>query len=137
VDLRPVAVEVAAEPHPLSHQQAVAVGLIINEAVTNALKYAFPDERRGTVSVSFNRLDEAFMLRVKDDGIGFDPERAPRVGGIGRRLVHSMAQQLDGSLTVEPDEGQPGTVVTVTFPRALDSEQVRTGHDEKWSPRLA
>jgi two-component sensor histidine kinase len=129
VDLRPIMVEVAAEPHPLSHEQAVAVGLIINEAVTNALKYAFPDERPGTVIVSFHRRGEAFLLRVKDDGVGFGPERAPRVGGVGRRLVHSMAQQLDGSLTVEPDEGQPGTVVTVTFPHVLGEELVRPEHD--------
>ncbi|SDA12427.1 Two-component sensor histidine kinase, contains HisKA and HATPase domains [Methylobacterium sp. UNC378MF] len=121
VDLRPVAVEVRAEPHPLPHDQAVAVGLIINEAVTNALKYAFPDERSGTVSVSFVRRGPEFLLRVKDDGIGFDPERAPRAGGIGRRLVQSMAQQLGGQLTVEPDEGRPGTVVSVTFPQASDA----------------
>ncbi|GJD66322.1 sensor histidine kinase [Methylobacterium frigidaeris] len=119
VDLRPVNVEVAAEPHPLPHEQAVAVGLIINEAVTNALKYAFPDDRTGTVTVSFQRRGEAFLLRVKDDGIGIDTAGVPRVGGVGRRLVHSMAQQLDGSLAVEPDEGRPGTVVTVIFPQAL------------------
>ena len=78
VDLRPVTVEVAAEPHPLSHEQAVAVGLIINEAVTNALKYAFPEERSGTVRVSFRRDGEALLLQVKDSGIGFDRARALR-----------------------------------------------------------
>lgn len=120
VDLRPITVDVAAEPHPLPHQQAVAVGLIINEAVTNALKYAFPDERSGTVSVSLKRDGSAFLLQVRDNGVGFDLERAPRTGGVGRRLVQSMAQQLDGRLTVEPDEGQPGTVVKVSFPVALN-----------------
>lgn len=129
VDLRPITVEVAAEPYRLSHEQAVAVGLIINEAVTNALKYAFLDEHPGTVTVSFHRQGEAFLLRVKDDGVGFDPERAPRVGGVGRRLIQSMAQQLDGSLTVEPDEGRPGTVVTVTFPHVLGEERVRLEHE--------
>lgn len=89
------------------------------------------------MSVSFRRHGEALLLRVKDDGIGFDPTCAPRVGGVGRRLVHSMAQQLDGSLTVEPHEAQLGTVVTVTFPHVLDKEQIRTGHDEERSPRLA
>jgi two-component system, sensor histidine kinase PdtaS len=82
--------EIAAEPHPLSHEQAVAVGLIINEAVTNALKYAFPEERSGTVSVSVRRYGEALLLRVKNGGIGFAPTCAPRVG-VGRRLAHSMA----------------------------------------------
>lgn len=119
VDLRPIVVEVAAEAHPLTHEQAVAVGLIINEAVTNALKYAFPEERSGTVSVSFERRGSAFLLQVRDNGVGFDPERAPRAGGVGRRLVQSMAQQLDGQLTFQPDQGRPGTVVTVTFPVAI------------------
>jgi two-component system, sensor histidine kinase PdtaS len=128
--------EIAAEPHPLSHEQAVAVGLIINEAVTNALKYAFPEERSGTVSVSVRRCGEALLQRVKNGGIGFAPTCAPRVG-VGRRLVHSMAQQLDGSSTVEPDEGRLGTGVTVTFPHVLDKEPIRTGHDEERSPRLA
>ncbi len=99
-----------SKPSPIAFRtsRAVAVGLIINEAVTNALKYAFPDEHPGTVTVSFHRQGEAFLLRVKDDGVGFDPERAPRVGGVGRRLIQSMAQQLDGSLTVEPTRAGPG-----------------------------
>ena len=128
VDLSPVTVEVAAEPHPLSHEQAVAVGLIINEAVTNALKYAFPDERPGTVAVSFRRQGEAFLLRIEDDGIGFDPKCAPRGSGVGRRLVQSMALQLDGSISVEPGDGKSGTVVGVTFPHTLGGDRAELGH---------
>jgi two-component sensor histidine kinase len=128
VDLSPITVEVAAEPHPLSHNQAVAVGLIINEAVTNALKYAFPDERPGTVAVSFRRQGEAFLLRIEDDGIGFVPDCAPKGSGVGRRLVQSMARQLDGSLGVEPGDGKSGTVVRVTFPHILGGDQADFGH---------
>ena len=120
VDFRPIVVAVAAEAHLLTHEQAVAVGLIINEAVTNALKYAFPEERSGTVRVSFERRGSAFLLQVRDDGVGFDPDRAPHAAGMGRRLVQSMAQQLDGQLTFQPDQGRPGTVVTVTFPATRD-----------------
>ncbi|WP_408903006.1 sensor histidine kinase [Methylobacterium radiotolerans] len=116
LDLRPVSIEVQAEAHALPHERAVAVGLIINEALTNALKYAFPEGRTGMVGVVFRRRGGEFMLQVKDDGVGFDPDRPPRTGGLGRRLVQSMAQQLDGCLAIEPDEGAPGTLVTVTFP---------------------
>lgn len=116
LDLRPISIEVEAESHHLVQEQAVAIGLIINEAMTNALKYAFPDDRAGTVRIVFQRKGSEYVLKVSDNGIGFDPERPPREGGIGRRLVQSMAQQLEGQLLIAPDEGQPGTVVTVRFP---------------------
>lgn len=128
VDLRPVSLEVAAEPHRLLHEQAVAVGLIINEAVTNALKYAFPDERLGTVAVSFRCQGEALLLRIEDDEIGFVPGCAPKGSGVGRRLVQSRALQLDGSLSVEPGDGKSGTVVRVTFPHALGGGWAERGH---------
>lgn len=119
LDLRPITVEAELEPHTLAHARAVPVGLIINEAVTNALKYAFPDDLPGTVSVSFRRRNGEFVLQVKDDGVGFAPRREPQgggTGGLGSKLIHSMAQQLNGQLTIEPDEGAPGTAVRVVFP---------------------
>lgn len=133
LDLRPVTLTVEAEAHELSHQHAVAIGLIVNEALTNALKYAFPDDRAGTVGVTFRREADRFRLEVRDDGVGFDPERAPSQGGLGRRLVQSMAQQIGGTLTIAPDTGAPGTIVSVSFPvagpharGASDPEPVQT-----------
>ncbi|GJD97815.1 Blue-light-activated histidine kinase 2 [Methylobacterium iners] len=119
VDLQPITVESHLEAHTLAHENAVAVGLIINEAVTNALKYAFPEERPGTVSVSFRQHEGEFILQVKDDGTGFTPQREPREGGqggLGSKLMNAMAQQLGGRLVLEPDRGALGTIVQVSFP---------------------
>jgi two-component sensor histidine kinase len=118
LDLRPVTIAVEAEAHELAHQRAVAIGLIVNEALTNALKYAFPEDRAGTVEVTFRREADRFLLQVKDDGVGYDPARAPSEGGLGRRLVQSMARQIGGTLMIAPDAGAPGTIVNVSFPVA-------------------
>lgn len=118
VGLRPIAVEVAAEARDLPRARAVQVGLIANELVTNALKYAFPDDRAGTVCIRFWREDEEFVLAVEDDGIGLpDADAVPKGSGLGRRLVRALAAQLGGRLgTWPPADGGPGTVCEVRFP---------------------
>lgn len=79
--------------------RAVPVGLITNELVTNALKYAFPDDRAGTVCIRFWREGEEFVLAVEDDGIGLpDTDAAPKGTGLGRRLIRALAAQLGGRL---------------------------------------
>ena len=90
---------------------AVPIGLIVNELVENALKYAFPDDRAGLITVTFD-LDEVgrLHLAVADDGIGFDPASA-RKGG-GTRLVRSLVQQLHGQLE---RSGPPGTAYDIRF----------------------
>lgn len=116
--LRPIALTVDAEQHDLPQGRAVAVGLIINELVTNALKYAFPDERAGTITVRFALEGDGFVLQVVDDGVGMafqSPARSPG-SGLGQRLIRSMAVQLAGALQVGPDSGAPGTETTVRFP---------------------
>jgi two-component system, sensor histidine kinase PdtaS len=118
VGLRPIAVKLEVESHLVPQERAVPVGLIINELLTNALKYAFPDERTGTVSVRFTREAEGFCLRVTDDGVGMAPDRPANGSGLGQRLVRSMVTQLEGSYAIEPDAGTPGTVATVRFPAA-------------------
>jgi two-component system, sensor histidine kinase PdtaS len=115
--LRPVALKVHAESCLLPQEQAVAVGLITNELLTNALKYAFPDDRSGTVAVRFARDGDSFELVVADDGIGVSPE-APSRGssGLGQRLVRSLAAQLGGIVEIGPNSEAGGTKAVARFP---------------------
>ncbi|WP_195904198.1 sensor histidine kinase [Microvirga lotononidis] len=116
---RPIQLNVYAESHQVPINQVVSVGLIINELVINALKYAFPDNRPGHVTVEFTRLNDKFRLCVSDDGIGVAPVREPSgvahsSTGLGQRIVKAFVAQLDGRLEVAL--GSPGTTCTVHFP---------------------
>jgi two-component sensor histidine kinase len=121
-ELRPVALIVEAEPHLLPTERSVQLGLVLNETVTNALKYAFPEGRAGTVWVRFVREGEDFVLIVSDDGIGLPQEgelteRRPRRGsGLGTRLLAALAAQLRGTFTRRAGEGGIGTVAELRFP---------------------
>jgi two-component system, sensor histidine kinase PdtaS len=115
--LRSVALMVQAESCLLPQEQAVAVGLITNELLTNALKYAFPDDRNGTVTVRFARDGESFELVVADNGIGVSSE-APSNGssGLGQRLVRSLAAQLGGTVEIGSNGEAGGTRAVARFP---------------------
>jgi chemotaxis protein methyltransferase CheR len=92
------------------------MGLIVNELVTNALKYAFPSETKGTVMVTLKRVPGELRLTVADDGKGVDPRRAN--SGLGGRLVEGFAQQLGGQ--VERESGSQGTTVCLIVPSRED-----------------
>ncbi|MGG5822992.1 sensor histidine kinase [Falsiroseomonas sp. HW251] len=122
--LRPVRLVASAESHPLSAERAVPLGLVLNETVTNALKYAFPEARSGIVRVRFARDGESFVLTVADDGIGIPPEAeledappaAPAGGaGLGTRLLRALAAQLRGRFARRPGEDGRGTVAELRF----------------------
>jgi len=119
VVFRPIQVLVEAEHHVVPASQAVALGIIINELVTNALKYAFPADRAGTVTVSFSRQGEEYCLTVRDDGIGMDAAKARRATdhlstGLGQKLISSLVGQMGGRLEVASDPS--GTISTIHFP---------------------
>jgi two-component system, sensor histidine kinase PdtaS len=112
--VRPLALRVQAESHTISHSRAVAVGLVVNELVTNAIKYAFPGEREGTIQVTFHRAGDEFCLTVEDDGVGAgDGDQLPP-GGIGQRLVRALTLQLGGRFEATPRV--PGTRCLMQFP---------------------
>ena len=95
------------------NNQAVPLALIVNELVTNALKYAYPDGT-GTIHVSVARDADALCLTVSDDGVGLAPdfeERAKK--SLGMRLVRAMAQQIGGSVAHE--RRHRGTAFRVSF----------------------
>ncbi|MGH6792811.1 MAG: sensor histidine kinase [Methyloceanibacter sp.] len=100
------------ESELLQTDRAISIGLIVNELVTNAVKYGFPDGAGGTVRVTLKRAPGGLRLTVADDGQGFDPRRAD--SGLGGRLVHALAQQLGGR--VERESGSQGTTVQLILP---------------------
>jgi two-component sensor histidine kinase len=96
----------------LPTDRAIPIGLIVNELVTNAVKYGFPGEAKGTVMVTLKRLPGELRLTVADDGQGLDPRRAD--SGLGGRLVDGFAQQLGGQ--VERKSDSQGTAVHLILP---------------------
>lgn len=99
----------------LDLSQAVPIGLILNEAITNSLKYAFPGGREGEVKVSFTKIAaEDVLLSITDDGTGLPTKfDIDAVETFGFRLMKGLAEDLDGSLSVR---NESGTTLQVLFP---------------------
>jgi two-component sensor histidine kinase len=110
---RPIGLRLMAEPMQLPLAVATPLGLITNELVTNAFKYAFPGERPGRIDVELRRTAGVVELAVADDGVGHDPAGPATGGGLGHLLVEQLARQLGGSVATE---GKGGTRVVVRIP---------------------
>jgi two-component sensor histidine kinase len=94
---------VRAEAISLHPDQAIPLALIVNEAVTNAFKHAYPDEQSGEITVSFERIDGLMCLVISDNGSGITT--APRDGSLGLRLIRNFAQQVGGTLSISGESG--------------------------------
>ena len=104
---QPIAFELDVEPIELDVTLAVPLGLIINEAITNAFKYAFPGGRPGTLHLSLHQLAETtYALTITDDGVGLPPHYDPaRSRSLGMTLMHGFSAQLGGELTISSADG--------------------------------
>lgn len=93
----------------LDTKLALNLALIINELVTNALKYAFTDQENGEINVSLKSNKDSLELSVKDNGIGlpenFDPYNTDITQSIGFHMITNLVQQWDGELTFENNGG--------------------------------
>ena len=100
-----IAFEVYVEPLMLDVAQAVPLGLVLNEVITNSIKYAFPDGRSGLISIRFSSLsDGRLSLRISDDGIGLPSDMDPLYStGFGLRLIRGLAGDLEAE--IEMPEG--------------------------------
>lgn len=88
----------------LPREKGVAVGLFLNEALSNTAKYAFPEGAPGTVSVRFHANGGDWVLIVEDDGIGAALELTESGGGLGSSLMEAFAIQADAGHTQQPQE---------------------------------
>lgn len=99
-----------AEVMTLDAARAVNLALIASEGVTNALKHAFPDGRKGKIIVECRSHDGTGVLTVQDDGIGMEDNGKET---LGLRLVRTLAKGVGGELSLDSNQG---TRLQVTFP---------------------
>jgi len=100
-----------AEPVELDTDKAVAVGVIVNELVSNACKYAYGPAESGEVRVELRSLGDTFLLRIEDDGCGMPINGAVKGTGLGSKLISAMAATLKS--TVDYDTEHTGVRATL------------------------
>jgi two-component sensor histidine kinase len=111
----PRTIKLEAEALRLHTDKAVSLGVIVNELVSNACKYAYGDAASGEVRVRFRREDaKRFRLEVEDDGCGLTDE-APRGTGIGTRLIAAMARSLSSAIEYDPRHRGCRAVLVASF----------------------
>ena len=98
----------------------IPLGLIINEAITNALKYGIPGDTSGEIKINLAKTGEnTYELYLGDNGIGFPEDVSPANSkSLGLKLIHNLARQLRGN--VVRDTQHPGTYYRVTFEEVIE-----------------
>jgi two-component sensor histidine kinase len=115
-DCTSVQFKLDVEPVMLDVSQAVPVGLILNEAITNSLKYAFPDGLSGNILVAFKLVSSLLELTIADDGIGFPAtDNVNSKKSLGMSLQKGLAEQIGGSYKLRSEKG---TEILIKFTHA-------------------
>jgi two-component sensor histidine kinase len=114
VDEGRVSWNVSIEPVSLTVDRAIPAGLILNELISNAFKHAFPDGRKGSLSIEGRRSDGSVVLEVRDDGAGMPEGADPaQPKSLGLEIVAILTRQLKGTFEIERGRG---ALCRVTFP---------------------
>jgi two-component sensor histidine kinase len=109
-------------PLEMDVSQAIPLGLILNEAITNSIKYAFPDGRNGMISIALsNTGSNHYLLSISDNGIGMPAHfTVKKPGSLGMSLMAGLSEDLDGSFTMENNKG---TNIKFSFVHELSSKR--------------
>ncbi|MCW3091662.1 MAG: tetratricopeptide repeat protein [Ferruginibacter sp.] len=111
-----IKVDINMDEIDLDIDTAVPVGLIVNELLTNSLKYAFPNGKKGTIRVSLEKIGrDSLCLKISDNGVGKILHLQPKGTGFGTQLVDLLTRQIDGTLMQEINMG---TLISIDFKRA-------------------
>lgn len=111
---RKIVFELDTEKVELDVVQAIPLGLILNEAISNAIKYAFPSQDKGIIKISLKNTNGcSYLVIVADNGIGLpDGFDAEARNSLGMNLMAGLSDQLDGTFNIENNDGLQ---VTITF----------------------
>ncbi len=117
VDSSLIKLNVDTENIMLDVNIAIPLGLVLNELVTNTMKHAFPDNKKGKMNIKFYSKGDEFILTISDNGIGL-PEGLDykNTDSLGLRLVNSLTDQINGSISLNRNKG---TTFKIKFTESL------------------
>ncbi len=105
--------------------QAAPIGLIVTELITNSLKYAFPGERKGKITLSLRNDPDSVILEIHDDGVGLPKAFSTQdKGGMGIKLVMGLARQVEGNFAIAGDGGGTRCILTLLHPVLLETAAI-------------
>lgn len=107
-----VAFDRSVDPIYLDVSDAVPIGLIINESVTNSIKHAFKEARGNLISISLKKVEKDVVLTVRDNGKGFKEDASKENTSFGLLLIRGLSKDLGGKLEMFNDNGM---VLRLTF----------------------
>ncbi|MFP4562876.1 MAG: sensor histidine kinase, partial [Spirochaetia bacterium] len=105
-----IIVDIDIEEIRIDLDRAIPCGLILNELITNAMKYAFPDSAGGTVRIIMRQADAEVTLIVADNGVGLPAAEEIPEGSLGIQLVTALVDQLGGTFGLETEGGFRWTI---------------------------
>lgn len=116
--------EIKIDPLELDVAQAVPLGLILNEAITNSIKYAFPNDETGMIYVTLEAvLENNYLLTISDNGIGIDMDfSAKKINSFGMSLIRGLSDDLEAKFSIENNKG---TILKIQFSQEFPMNQKR------------
>ncbi|WP_431241862.1 histidine kinase dimerization/phosphoacceptor domain -containing protein [Flavobacterium sp. P21] len=116
--------ELKIDPLELDVAQAVPLGLILNESITNSIKYAFPDDKSGMIYVTLVASSEnKYLLTIADNGIGFDANiSAKKINSFGLSLIKGLSDDLEANFSME---NKNGTILKIEFSKEFPINEKR------------
>jgi two-component sensor histidine kinase len=103
------------DPVQLSVSQAIPLALVLNEAITNSVKYAFPGNRLGEISIRMRQMGEHIELIILDNGVGMGKTKKDAdPDSLGLKLMRGLVEEISGQIQFENNSG---TIITITFRR--------------------
>jgi two-component system, sensor histidine kinase PdtaS len=108
------------EPIKLDVSQAIPLALIINEAVTNSIKYAFSMKKTGLITIALYRSGRKKILEIADDGIGLPPDIYKlQANSLGFKLMKGLTEDMNAEISFRSEQGTKIMVI-------LESERLNT-----------
>ncbi len=119
VDRENIQFEVKAGRFNLDIDTLIPLGLIVNELITNALKYAFGETKQGLIALELHEREGKLLVMLKDNGKGMDEEAMQSANSFGWKMIRSLSRKLKAEIVIRNDNGTKVKLIIARYKLAV------------------